>query len=142
MPYLTKEELESIFADQPLANGGPFWSRVAEDVEWTIMGSGPGTGRYTSLTELWGNTIGKLIKALQDPPQLNMVHVFFGGENYEWTSMELEARGTRKSGKEYYNRYALVIKWNEDGKVIMVRDYLDTALIEEVWREAEELGLF
>ncbi|KAL6400113.1 ketosteroid isomerase [Ilyonectria robusta] len=98
MPYLTKEELESIFADQPLANGGPFWSRVSEDVEWTIMGSGPGTGRYTSLTELWGNTIGKLIKALRDPPQLNMVHVFFGGENYEWTSMELEARGTRKSG--------------------------------------------
>jgi ketosteroid isomerase-like protein len=35
-----------------------------------------------------------------------------------------------------------VIKWNEEGKVIAVRDYLDTALIEEVWKEAEELGLF
>lgn len=83
MPYLTKEELEGIFAAQPLANGGPFWSRVAEDVEWTIMGSGPGTGRYLSPTELRVNTIGKLIKTLRDPPQLNMVHVFFGGENYE-----------------------------------------------------------
>lgn len=111
MPYLTKEELESIFADQPVANGGPFWSRVAEDVEWTIMGSGPGTGRYTSLTELWGNTIGKLIKALRDPPQLDMVNVFFGGENYEWTTMELEARGTRKSGEIFASSASFSDTW-------------------------------
>lgn len=34
------------------------------------------------------------------------------------------------------------MKWNEEGKVIEVRDYLDTALITEVWKEAEEMGLF
>lgn len=39
------------------------------------------------------------------------------------------------------NRYALVIKWNDEGKVIAVRDYLETALIAEVWKEAEEMGL-
>lgn len=99
MPYLTKEELEAIFANQPLANGGPFWTRVAEDVNWTIMGSGPSTGCYTNLVELRANTIEKLIKALQGPPELKIVHVFFGGENYEWTTMELEARGIRKSGE-------------------------------------------
>ncbi|KAI5458187.1 hypothetical protein BGZ63DRAFT_407483 [Mariannaea sp. PMI_226] len=142
MPYLTKAELEAIFADHPLTNGGAFWSRVAEDVDWTIMGSGPGTGRYRNLTDLRDNTIGKLVKVLAGPPEIKMVNVVFGGENYEWTTLELEARGMRKSGKEYFNRYALVIKWNEDGKVAMVRDYLDTAIIEEIWREAGELGLF
>lgn len=101
MPYLTKEELEAIFANQPLANGGPFWTRVAEDVDWTIMGSGPGTGHFTNLTELRANTIEKLMKALQDPLELKIVHVFFGGENYEWTTMELEARGIRKSGEVF-----------------------------------------
>lgn len=101
MPYLTKEELEAIFANQPLANGGPFWTRVAEDVNWTIMGSGPSTGCYTNLVELRANTIEKLIKALQGPPELKIVHVFFGGENYEWTTMELEARGIRKSGETF-----------------------------------------
>jgi ketosteroid isomerase-like protein len=34
------------------------------------------------------------------------------------------------------------MKWNDEGKVISVRDYLDTALIEEVWKEAEAMGLF
>ncbi|PNP47735.1 hypothetical protein THARTR1_10496 [Trichoderma harzianum] len=141
MPYLAKEELEAIFSNQPLANGGPFWTRVAEDVNWTIMGSGPGTGHYTNLAELRANTIEKLMKALRGPLELKIVHVFFGGENYAWTTMELEARGIRKSGKEYMNRY-LVIQWNDEGKVIAVRDYLDTALIEEVWKEAGEMGLF
>ncbi|KAL6689760.1 hypothetical protein J3F84DRAFT_398894 [Trichoderma pleuroticola] len=132
MPYLTKEELEAIFSNQPLANGGPFWTRVAEDVNWTIMGSGPGTGHYTNLAELRANTIEKLMKALRGPLELKIVHVFFGGENYAWTTMELEARGIRKS----------VIQWNDEGRVIAVRNYLDTAVIEEVWKEAGEMGLF
>ncbi|KAJ3542792.1 hypothetical protein NM208_g400 [Fusarium decemcellulare] len=138
MPFLTKEELEAIFATDPLTNGGPFWSRVADNVEWTVMGSSPGCGHYTNLKDLRANTIEKLMKFLQGPPQIKMVNVFFGGEHYEWTTMELEARGVLKSGEEYHNHYALVIKWNEEGKVIQVRDYLDTALIERIWSSQGE----
>ncbi|KAM5383583.1 hypothetical protein ACJZ2D_002032 [Fusarium nematophilum] len=142
MPYLTKEELEAIFADPLAVSGGAFWSRVSEDVDWTIMGSGPGSGRYTNLADLRANTIDKLAGVLEGPPEIKLVNVFFGGENYEWTSLEMEARATRKSGKPYYNRYCLVVRWNDEGKVVQVRDYLDMTVIAEVWKEAEELGLF
>lgn len=156
MPYLTKEEILTIFDGFAATNGGPFWSRVSPNVEWTIMGQGPGTGRYTDLVELRKNTLDRLQRCLAEPPQLKFVNALVSGDNSEWTTVELEAHGVCKNGMnslqsfrwvllvltrtlikgmKYHNRYCLIVKWDENGQVVQVRDYLDTATVQKVFAE-------
>lgn len=98
MPYLTKDEILAIFDGFAATNGGPFWTRVSPNVEWTIMGQGPGTGRYTDLVELRKNTLDRLQRCLAEPPQLRFVNALVSGDNSEWTTVELEAHGICKNG--------------------------------------------
>ena len=99
MPYLTKPELQHILENAAVVGGGPFWPRVAEDVDWTVLGSGPGTGRWHNLKDLREATLLRLVKYLEGPPNLKVVNVIVG-DNPEWTTMELEATGVLKNGSK------------------------------------------
>ncbi len=81
MPYLTKDEILAIFEAEATANGGAFWSRVLPSVDWTVMGRGPGTGRYTDLATLRAETVERLEACMQGGLQLKFVNVIVGGDN-------------------------------------------------------------
>lgn len=98
MPYLTKDELLDIFSETT-HRGGKFWERVADDVDWTVMGSGPGSGRWHNLKELRAETVERLVSCLDKPLDLKMTNLIIAGDNNEWTIMEMEARSVCKNGK-------------------------------------------
>lgn len=98
MPRLTKAELHSILHQAAVPNGGPLWTRVSPDVDWLVIGSGPGCGHYHGLKELRANTLERLIKHIDGDLNLKVVNVIVG-DDAEWTTLELEARGKLKNGK-------------------------------------------
>lgn len=98
MTRLTKSELQSILEQADVPNGGPLWPRVSPDVDWQVMGSGPGTGQYHDLKELRAKTLERLLKHVDGELSLKVVNVIVG-DNPEWTTLELEAKGTLKKGE-------------------------------------------
>ncbi|KAH8806120.1 hypothetical protein F5884DRAFT_860703 [Xylogone sp. PMI_703] len=137
MPYPTKDYIRSLLDSVEHGDGSAFWSQVAPDVDWTVMGASPPAGRYLSLDECMQATYHKLQKFIDGQLKLSIRHLLVDGL---WSTLELEARGVCKNGRQYVNAYALIMRWSEEGKVVEVRDYLDTALIKEVWEENEGKG--
>ncbi|KAH8819707.1 hypothetical protein F5884DRAFT_849015 [Xylogone sp. PMI_703] len=133
--YLTKAELEAIVRTLEQGDGSHFWGRVSPNVEWTIMGNAPGAGTYHSLEDLSANTVGKLYQVLEGPLKFKVRSLIVGGDNGEWTTLELQAQGRTKNGKDFNHEYALVMQWNEEGKIVYVRDYLDSALLNRIFEE-------
>ncbi|RFU29086.1 hypothetical protein B7463_g7217, partial [Scytalidium lignicola] len=134
--YLTKSEVEAIVRTLEHGDGTHFWSRVSPDVNWTIMGNSPAAGTYNSLAELSANTLQKLSKVLDGQPlKFKVRSLIIGGENGEWSTLEIQAHGRTKNGKEFDHEYVLVMKWSEEGKVVLVRDYLDSALLNRIFEE-------
>lgn len=110
MPYLTKSELTDILSD-PVAKGGELWSRIPEDVDWTVFGTGEGTGRWHNLTELRAATVGRLVDCMDGPLDLKLVDLIIGGENNERTVMEMEAFGRLKNGPSFLDPIARRNSW-------------------------------
>ncbi|KAK7014235.1 ketosteroid isomerase [Favolaschia claudopus] len=46
--------------------------------------------------------------------------------------MELAGTATQLNGKPYNNRYVWILIFNETGKVVELREYFDTALVQEL----------
>ena len=116
MPYLTKAEIHAIFESEATAHGGAFWSRVLPDVDWTVMGRGPATGRYIDLATLRAATVERLLACMQGGLQLKFTNWIIGGDNFEWTTVELEARGVTKKG----NNYCKSAFYSSDKKLIFL----------------------
>ena len=51
--------------------------------------------------------------------------------------MELIANAECKNGLDFDNTYAWVLRFNEEGKVVQVRAYLDSALVQQAIVENE-----
>ncbi|RQM07620.1 hypothetical protein DH86_00002082, partial [Scytalidium sp. 3C] len=120
-------------------DGSGFWGRVAPDVNWTIMGTGPGAGTYTSLAELSANTIGKLVQFVDGPMKFKVRNILFAGGTVEWTTAELQSNGRTKNGKDFVHNFVLILRWNDQSQVVEVRDYLDSALLKQIFEENEGL---
>lgn len=110
----TKSEIESIINAIENGDGSGFWGRVAPDVNWTIMGTGPGAGTYTSLAELSANTIGKLVQFVDGPMKFKVRNILFAGGTVEWTTAELQSNGRTKNGGLCPQKsFVSLSRWNE-----------------------------
>lgn len=84
-------EIKQIF--EPLSIQGSqskYFDHVADDVDWTIMGHSPMSGRYTSKKEFVDATLTVLReKVLTEPLRMKVVNVIAG--DGEWAAVEMEA---------------------------------------------------
>jgi uncharacterized protein len=120
-----------IFAGLEHGDGAAFFEHVADDVDWTVMGTHPLAGHYKSRAEFTAATFAKLGKVLPDGAQLNVNDVFIAGDV---AIVELHSKATAKNGFRFDNHYCWVCYF-KNNKIIRVRAYLDSAMVARLFAE-------
>jgi uncharacterized protein len=120
-----------IFAGLEHGDGAGFFTHVADDVDWTVMGTHPLAGHYKSRAEFTAATFAKLGKVLPDGAQLNVNDVFIAGDV---AIVELHSKATAKNGFRFDNHYCWVCYF-KNNKIIRVRAYLDSAMVARLFAE-------
>jgi ketosteroid isomerase-like protein len=125
------EFVRRIFAGLEHGDGAAFFEHVADDVDWTVMGTHPLAGHYKSRAEFTAATFAKLGRVLPGGAQLNVNDVFIAGDV---AIVELHSRATAKNGFRFDNHYCWVCYFRNN-KIIRVRAYLDSAMVARLFAE-------
>ncbi|KAJ7705514.1 ketosteroid isomerase-like protein, partial [Mycena rosella] len=132
----TKTEIRAIFAPLSVPDGDAFFVHVADDVHWTVMGHHPLAGRYTSKQAFIDGTFQRLGRTMKQPIKLVLQNVVGGGQENHGV-VELKAVAVCKNGLDFDNRYAWVVKFNLERKIVQVHAYLDSELVKRALEENE-----
>jgi len=74
---VTPDYVHQVLRGLENGDGGAFFERVADDVDWTVMGTHPLAGRYHSKKAFIEGTFAKLGKVLRGA-QLHVEHLIGG----------------------------------------------------------------
>ena len=128
---IDERTVRRIFAGLEHGDGDAFFSHVAEDVDWTVMGTHPLAGHYPTKAAFRAGTFAKLHKVLPGGAQLNVTHLFVSGDI---AVVELISKATARNGMRFDNHYCWVVRF-DGGVIVEVRAYLDSALVAELFRQ-------
>jgi ketosteroid isomerase-like protein len=121
-----KQLLEDIYAQISRGNLQPLLDSMADDIQWTIIGSTAVSGTSRGKQEVIDKLLKPVRSRLADGP------IVFQPERFiaegEYVVMQAHGRATALSGKPYNNTYCIVCRI-VDGKVKEMVDYVDTELI-------------
>ena len=129
--YPSKPFINEIFSHLAIGDSASFYSHVADDVSWTVMGTHSLSGHYSSKTSFLSSSLSTIANAIDGPLKLRVTSVI-GGETEEWAVIEMEAvEGTKcKNGMIYDQKYSWSTRWIGD-MIVEVRAYLDGGLLDQ-----------
>lgn len=128
---ITPDGVRNIFEGLASGEGAAFFDHVADDVDWTVMGTHPLAGRYLSKQALVESTFAKLSQVLPQGVQLHVENVIVKDDQ---AVVELHSLATAKNGMRFDNRYCWVVYFR-DSMIVRVRAYLDSALVARLFQE-------
>src|SRR5580698_7237089 len=99
---ISSQEVRGIFKGLESGNGAAFFEHVADDVDWTVMGTHPLAGHYDGKQAFIAGTFAKLGRVLPLGAQLHVEHVIVQND---WAVVELHSLATARSGMRFDNRY-------------------------------------
>jgi uncharacterized protein len=114
-----------------MATVPPSSKHVAEDVDWTVMGTHALAGHYAGKQAFIAGTFAKLDRVRPQGAQLYMEHMIAQGDQ---VVVELHSLATAKNGMRFDNRYCWVVHF-QDGIITRVRAYLDSAMVAQLFAE-------
>ena len=121
-----KQLLQDIYAQISRGNLQPLLDSMADDIEWTIIGSTALSGTSRGKQEVIDKLLRPIRARLADGPIVFQPDRFIA--EGEYVVMQARGRATARSGKPYNNTYCIVCRI-VDGKVNEMIDYVDTELI-------------
>lgn len=133
MNTITIENVRSLFASLEKGNSEEFFQHVATNVEWTVMGTHPLAGTYHDRDLFIQSTFRRLNRVLKDGVRLMVTNVITAGEI---AVVELEAHSVARNDIPFRNRYCWICRFDQ-GKIVEVRAYLDSALVQKLIDENE-----
>ena len=128
---ITTERVREIFRGLEKGDGAAFFEHVADDVDWTVMGTHPLAGRYRNKKDFIAGTFAKLAQVLPQGAQLHVEHLLVKDDE---AVVELHSLATAKNGMRFDNRYCWVVYF-QDGVIVRVRAYLDSAMVAQLFDE-------
>ena len=130
---VTADYVRDLFGNLETGKLERFFSRVADDVDWTVMGTHPLAGHYTSKSELIERTFARIERIMKEGIVLKVNHVVVSGDE---AAVEMESLSVAKNGRPFNNTYCWVVRFLE-GEIVEVRAYVDSALVQLVLDENE-----
>ena len=127
----TPNRVREIFKGLENGDGAAFFERVADDVDWTVMGSHPLAGHYRSKKAFREGTFAKLSQVLPKGAQLHVEDLIVKGDE---AVVELHSLATAKNSMRFDNRYCWVVYFRND-VIVRVRAYLDSAMVARLFEE-------
>ena len=128
---VTPERIREIFKSLENSDAASFFEHVADDVDWTVMGTHPLAGHYDSKKAFLEGTFAKLDQVLPKGTQLNMEGLLVKGNE---AVVELHSLATAKNGMRFDNRYCWVVYFQKD-VIVRVRAYLDSAMVARLFEQ-------
>src|SRR5918997_2718190 len=125
--------VKSLFANLENGKSGAFFEHVADDVEWTVMGTHPLAGTYHTKDDFISHTFARLDQILKEGVLLRVTNILVEGDS---AAVEMESLSTALNGKPFDNRYCWIVHFSE-GTIVEVRAYLDSALVQRLIEENE-----
>jgi len=128
---ITSERVREIFEGLEAGDGAAFFKHVADDVDWTVMGTHPLAGHYLSKQAFIAGTFAKLARVLPQGAELHTENVIVQDDQ---AVVELHSLATAKNGMRFDNRYCWVVYFR-DATIVRVRAYLDSAMVARLFEE-------
>ena len=128
---ITSDRVREIFKGLETGDGAAFFARVADDVDWIVMGTHPLAGHYRSKKDFIAGTFAKLGQVLPQGAQLHVEHLIVKDDQ---AVVELHSLATAKNGMRFDNRYCWVVYFSA-GVIVRVRAYLDSAMVARLFEE-------
>jgi ketosteroid isomerase-like protein len=122
---MSKELMERAYAEMSKGNLEPMLDTLAEDVEWTIIGSTELSGTYRGRRDIVENLAARLQSRLTGPIVFSFERFIADGE---YVVMQARGRATSVTGLPYNNAYCVVARFVH-GKITYMINYIDTELI-------------
>jgi ketosteroid isomerase-like protein len=127
------DPIRSLFADLENGRTDVFFDHVAEDVNWTVMGTHPLAGTYHTKADFLAHTFARLNKLLKEGVILRVTNLLVDSDT---AVVELQSLSTALNGKPFNNRYCWIARFS-NGTIVEVRAYLDSALVQRLIDENE-----
>jgi len=128
---LSDGRVREIFRGLESGDGAAFFEHVADDVDWTVMGTHPLAGHYLGKRAFREGTFAKLGEVLTGGAQLHVEHVIVKGNQ---AVVELHSLATARNGMRFDNHYCWVVYFY-DKTIVRVRAYLDSAMVARLFEE-------
>jgi ketosteroid isomerase-like protein len=128
---ITVDRVREIFKGLESGDGATFFDHVADDVDWTVMGTHPLAGHYLNKRALIAGTFAKLGQVLPNGAQLRTEHLIVKDDQ---AVVELHSFATAKDGMRFDNRYCWVVNF-QNGLIARVLAYLDSAMVSRLFQE-------
>jgi len=128
---VTPAHVRELFKGLENGDGAAFFAHVADDVDWTVMGSHPLAGHYCSKSDFIAGTFAKLGQVLPEGAQLHLEHLIVTGDQ---AAVELHSLATANNGMRFDNRYCWIVFFEAE-RIVRVRAYLDSAMVTKLFEE-------
>jgi ketosteroid isomerase-like protein len=128
---ISPRQVRDIFKGLENGDGTAFFAHVADDVDWTVMGTHPLAGHYVGKQAFIAGTFAKLARVLPLGAQLHVEHIITRDDQ---AVVELHSLATAKNGMRFDNRYCWVVYF-QDGLITRVRAYLDSVMVAELFAQ-------
>jgi uncharacterized protein len=128
---MPRKRLEFIFSETARGNWQPFVDVLAEDAEWTVIGSTSWSKTYRGKPQILSDLFGPLRRVLAAPRQSHALHMIAEGN---LVAVQGQGKNTTRDGRSYNNTYCWIFAFR-DAKVAAVTEYLDTELVRSVLGE-------
>jgi uncharacterized protein len=123
--------VRQIFAGLEQGDGAGFFTHVADDVDWTVMGTHPLAGRYLSKADFIAGTFAKLGQVLPNGAQLHVDNLIVQDDV---AIVELHSEATAKNGFRFDNHYCWICYFSNE-TIVRVRAYLDSVMVARLFEE-------
>jgi ketosteroid isomerase-like protein len=120
--------VKAIFEDLESGNIDAFFEHVSEDVLWTVEGTHPLAGRYTSKSLVRERTFHRLASALVNPPKFHVHNILVSGP---WAVVELTCEAVARNGLPFENQVCCLARFCGES-IAEVRVYSDSAPIQRL----------
>ena len=128
---ITPDRVREIFRGLEEGAGDDFFKSVADDVDWTVMGTHPLAGHYHSKKDFIAGTFAKLAEVLPQGAELEIEHLMVKDDQ---AVVELHSLATAKNGMRFDNWYCWVVDFRNE-VIVRVRAYLDSAMVGRLFAE-------
>lgn len=129
-----KQLMQEIFAEMAKGNLDPFVDAIADDMQWTWMGSGNLSHTFQG-KEAVVNELLAAVKETLKPPYQVIPHRFI--VDGDFVVVEHTGKNTTPDGRPYNNKYCWVCRFS-GGKLRELREYMDTELVTKTFNANNE----
>jgi uncharacterized protein len=124
-----KQVITNMFAELAKGNSAAFLDTMADDVKYTLQGRTKFSGTMNGKQEVMAKLLGPLGAALEGGITVTPYNLIAEGD---FVVMQANGKAKAKNGKPYNNSYCHIFRI-VGGKVKEINEYLDTALVDDVF---------